>query len=137
MGSAPCFPPPPPTNPWLRETNGKPAAQTVVEPIDEQDFDHHIGRCSHVNHHRETAPRPPSGSSGTGAWGWESNGADIRAAYREAAARINSRRGVATHPMISAVAASGEDAEAGGRRRRAANPVQAIAIPAAIQPISP
>ena len=69
--------------------------------------------------------------------GWGSNGADMKAAYREAAARINSRRGVATHPMISAVAASGEDAEAGGRRRRAANPIQAIAIPAAIQPISP
>jgi hypothetical protein len=56
---------------------------------------------------------------------------------REAAEKINSRRGVATHPMISAVALSGEDAEAGGRRRRAANPIQAIAIPAAIQPISP
>jgi hypothetical protein len=49
-------------------TNGKPAAHTVAEPIDEQDFDHYIGRCSHVNHHRETAPRPPSGSSGAGAW---------------------------------------------------------------------
>jgi hypothetical protein len=45
--------------------------------------------------------------------------------------------GVATHPMISALAASGEAVEAGGRRRRAANPIQAIAIPAAIQPISP
>ena len=53
------------------------------------------------------------------------------------APKINSRPGVVTHPMISAVAASGEDAEAGGRRRRAANPMQAIAIPAAIQPISP
>jgi hypothetical protein len=71
------------------------------------------------------------------ALGLGSNGADMRAAYREAAARIDSRRGVATHAMISAVAASGEDAEAGGRRRRAANPIQAIAIPAAIQPISP
>jgi hypothetical protein len=72
-----------------------------------------------------------------GRLGWESNEADMRAAYREAAARINFRRGVATHPMISAVAASGEDGEAGGRRRRAANPIQAMAIPAAIQPISP
>src|SRR5450432_3496160 len=40
-------------------------------------------------------------------------------------------------PMISAVALSVEDAEAGGRRRRAAKPIQAMAIPAAIQPISP
>jgi hypothetical protein len=54
-----------------------------------------------------------------------------------AAENLNSRRGLATHPMISAVALSGEDAEAGGRRRRAANPIQAMAIPAAIQPISP
>ena len=54
--------------PACEKTNGKPAAHAVVEPIDEQDFDRHIGRCSHLNHHRETAPRPPSGSSGAGAW---------------------------------------------------------------------
>ena len=71
------------------------------------------------------------------ALGLEEQWTVMRAAYREAAARINSRCGVATHPMISVVAASGEGAEAGGRRRRAANPIQAMAIPAAIQPISP
>jgi hypothetical protein len=44
---------------------------------------------------------------------------------------------IAWPPTSYDLEASGEDAEAGGRRRRAANPIQAMAIPAAIQPINP